>query len=430
MSQENYIRNLLNIKDENIKFYKNFCEEGIKNGKKCKFINAYLSYIPTHCEKCGVVFDSKEDYEKKGFSNKPSYVLIPKICKYTAYLKLDKQRIKCHHCNQSFTCKTDLVDFGCFISNPTKLSIASDLIKKRSEKDIAIDNDVSPNTVERVIDSYYDFKMLYKHYLPEALCFDEFKSVKAADGAMSFNMCDGTNGKTIDIVEDRKLINLLKYFSYYTHKARSRVKFIVIDMYSPYISLILKMFPNASIIIDKFHLTQLISKAFNKTRIMAMKRNKKDYRKLKRYWKLLLKSRDELKASVWKKYTCFNDLTTEIDIVNYLINSDDELKDSYQAYQDLLYSFQHNDIKVLEASLNNNYEHLSSYMTTSINTLKHFLPYIKNTFNNNYHNGYIEGNNNFIKVIKRIAFGFRSFSRFKARIMICKGLILPKRKEA
>lgn len=69
-------------------------------------------------------------------------------------------------------------------------------------------------------------------------------------------------------------------------------------------------------------------------------------------------------------------------------------------------------------------------MTTSINTLKRFLPYIKNTFNNNYHNGYIEGNNNFIKVIKRIAFGFRYFSRFKARIMICKGLILPKRKEA
>lgn len=236
--------------------------------------------------------------------------------------------------------------------------------------------------------------------------------------------------KLLILLKIENFLVFLNIFLIITHKARSKVRFIVIDMYSPYISLILKMFPNASIIIDKFHLTQLISKAFNKTRIMVMKRNKKDYRKLKRYWKLLLKSRDELKASVWKKYTCFNDLTTEIDIVNYLINSDDELKDSYQAYQDLLYAFQHSDIKVLEASLNNNYEHLSSYMTTSINTLKRFLPYIKNTFNNNYHNGYIEGNNNFIKVIKRIAFGSRSFSRFKARIMICKGLILPKRKEA
>ena len=32
-----------------------------------------------------------------------------------------------------------------------------------------------------------------------------------------------------------------------------------------------------------------------------------------------------------------------------------------------------------------------------------------------------------IKVIKRIAFGFRSFRRFKARIMICKGLIKIKK---
>ena len=66
-------------------------------------------------------------------------------------------------------------------------------------------------------------------------------------------------------------------------------------------------------------------------------------------------------------------------------------------------------------------------MKTTVKTLLEFLPYIKNTFTTKYHNGYIEGNNNFIKVIKRIAFGFRSFRRFKARIMICKGLIKIKK---
>lgn len=68
-------------------------------------------------------------------------------------------------------------------------------------------------------------------------------------------------------------------------------------------------------------------------------------------------------------------------------------------------------------------------MKISIKTLKGYLAYIKNTFTTNYHNGYVEGNNNFIKVLKRIAFGFRSFTRFKARIMIFKGLITPKQKE-
>ena len=62
---------------------------------------------------------------------------------------------------------------------------------------------------------------------------------------------------------------------------RKNVKFIVIDMYSPYISLILKLFPNAKIIIDKFHLVQLISRSLNNTRINIMKKDKKNYNKLK-----------------------------------------------------------------------------------------------------------------------------------------------------
>ena len=55
------------------------------------------------------------------------------------------------------------------------------------------------------------------------LSFNKFKSVKTADDAMSFHMCDGKTGKTIDIVEDRKLNSLMKYFSYFTHKARINI---------------------------------------------------------------------------------------------------------------------------------------------------------------------------------------------------------------
>ena len=146
-------------------------------------------------------------------------------------------------------------------------------------------------------------------------------------------MFDGITGQTIDIVEDRRLDNLIRYFFYYNYKARSSVKYIIID---------------------KFHLTQLVSRAFNKTR-------------------------------------------------NY---------------------------KLLKSVLINPNNNISSYMKTAVKTLSEFLPYIKNTFTTNYHNGYIEENNNLIKVIKRIAFGFRSFRRFKARIMISKGLIKIKKVNA
>ena len=349
------------------------------------------------------------------------------IAHYGCYLRLKKQRFLCHTCNNKFFAKTNLVNDNCFISNQVKYAIALELKNKISEKDIAFRYRVSPNTVERIIDSYYEGKKLYKHYLPDVLSFDEFKSVKSADGAMSFHMCDGKTGKTIDIVEDRRLNNLLKYFSYYTHKARSNVKLIVIDMYSPYISLIQKMFPNANIIIDNFHLTQLISTALNKTRINLMKKDKKNYRKLKRYWKLILKNQDDLKNNRYKKWTCFDKFMTQGDVVYYLVNTSKELKETYDVYQSLLYALKHKDYNNLKKILNMEYLNISSYMKTAIKSFKNFLPYIKNTLENSYHNGFIEGNNNFIKVIKRIAFGFRSFRRFKARIMICKNLLNMKK---
>ena len=236
-------------------------------------------------------------------------------------------------------------------------------------------------------------------------------------------MCNCITGQTIDIVEDRHLDNLIRYFFYYNYKARSRVKYIVINMYSPYVSLIKKLFPSAKIVIDKFHLIQLVSRAFNKTRIMIMKKHKQHYKKLKKYWKLLLKYHEDLDNSVWKRFTCFEHLMTTIDVVDYLINIDEELKQTYLIYQKILHSLKTRNYKLLKSVLINTNNNISSYMKTAIKTLIDFLPYIKNTFTTKYHNGYIEGNNNFIKVIIRIAFGFRSFRRFKARIMICNGLM-------
>ena len=121
---------------------------------------------------------------------------------------------------------------------------------------------------------------------------------------------------------------------------------------------------------------------------------------------------------------------TQSDVVSYLINTHVELKETYEIYQNILYSIKNNKYNNLEKILNNTSDKISSYMKTSVKTLKEYLPYIKNTLSNPYHNGFVEGNNNFIKVLKRIAFGFRSFRRFKARIMIYKNLLHVKKASA
>lgn len=226
MSNQNYITEMLELKDNNVFFKENcYYKEKIK-GITYKIFEGYLSYKPKFCPKCGVLFDDK--FEKHGFII--SNIKIPKVSEYKTILRLHKQRYLCKHCNKAFTLSTTIANYGCNISNDIKKKIAVDLTKKRSEKDIAEDNDVSPNTVEKVMDSYYETQKLYKNCLPEVLLFDEFKSVKTADGAMSFHMCNGITGQTIDIVEDRRLDNLIRYFFYYNYKARIPLGTIVTEM--------------------------------------------------------------------------------------------------------------------------------------------------------------------------------------------------------
>ncbi len=418
MSETNYILKILNLKDENITFDKNYFEEIIIKGKTCQVYKAKLSYIPSFCEKCGVV---NEDYSLIFNGSKLSKIKLNKVSNFNTYLYLKKQRVYCKHCNRTFTLKTNVVKPNCNISNNVKQAIAVDSTRKLSEKELGILNNVSYSTVKRVIDSFYVDKKIYKNYLPKVLGFDEFKSVKSADGAMSFVFGDLKKHKIIDIVEDRRIENLIKYFSQYSFKARKNVKYIVIDMYKPYIVLIKKLFPNAKIITDKFHTIQLISRSLNKTRINIMKNFKTkstEYKLLKKYWKNLLKDSNNLNITNYKKWSRNGELMTEKQLVECLLSLDSCFKETYEFYQNILFSIKQKNVGLLEKYLENNYTNLSDYMKTSLKTLKEHKDYIINSIKNNYTNGFIEGFNNKIKVIKRISFGYRSFYRFKRRILI------------
>lgn len=418
MSHNYSIRNLLNIKDENITFDENFCTEERIKGVDSKVFHGTLTYQPEACYACGHVFDAQ--IIKHGF--KTSVIKLPSISGYHTYLKLRKQRYFCKHCHCTFILKTDVVAENCYISNNTKAAIALEAKEKISEKDIAKHHNVSHSTVNRVINSFYDYYKPNYHYLPKHLCFDEFKSVKSATGAMSFIFCDAETGRIVDIVEDRRLHVLKNYFLQYSKKARYAVETIVIDMYSPYLSLIRDVFPKTKIIIDKFHVIQLFSRALNKTRIQLMKKDKKNYTKLKKYWKLLLKDQEKIDYTVYRYHRCFKKQMREIDVIHYLLDLDPELKASYELYHNVRFCMKNKKFELLKNDLADKQKSVSIYMKTAIRTIMKYIDYVENTFKYDYNNGVLEGINNKIKVIKRIAFGYRCFYHFKNRILITQNL--------
>lgn len=106
-----------------------------------------------------------------------------------------------------------------------------------------------------------------KTTFPTVLHFDEFKSVRQVSGAMSFIILNGQTRKLFDIVENRQLSYLERYFNRFPLSVRENVQFIVIDIYTPYVFLVKKCFPKAKLIIDRFHIVQHIGRIFRNHRI-------------------------------------------------------------------------------------------------------------------------------------------------------------------
>lgn len=421
MSTNNYILNLLNIKDTNIHILtENISNKSIK-GKNYKIIEAILTYIPEYCPCCGCINESHNDIIKWGF-RKNCIVKIPKISNCLTRLILHKQRFLCKNCNNTFIAETDLVKRNKNISNNTELMINLELMKKQSEKDIAERMDVSVSKIDRKLTEISSHTILKHAYLPKEMNWDEFKATNDTKGKMAFIITDNKTGNIFDIQNSRKSRDLEKYFRRYSKKERNQVRIISTDFFSGYIKLAEKLFRNADIVIDRFHIVTQVYVALNKTRISLCHKSNPNYNKLKKLWKLILKNENELSEE--KKYSpYFKKEISQKDMVTYMINTNKTLKATYECYQGIINSIKDKDFEKFKSIIQNSDENISNKMEQAIKLYNENIKYIENSFKYDINNGIIEGTNNLIKTLKRIAFGYRKFDHFVSRIFLIKGIV-------
>ncbi len=425
MSTSDSIRLFLNIKDPNVIFDDSFVRIVSVNRINTLVFSARLSPdIPDVCPKCGCLHTPGSIIR---YGSKTSTIRLPAVSNMSTVLKLKKQRFLCHHCHSTFTAKTSLVPDNCFISDNTRKAIILQAKKKFSQNDIAEMNDVSHGTVNALLQSVYKDFVFKKNYLPPHLSFDEFRSTKDVRDHLSFLVIDGEKGDVIDILPDRRQNALITYFKSYSKAARAAVKTVSMDMHAAYMNVVKACFPNARIIIDRFHIVQLLNRSLNQTRIHVMKqfsRNDIRYKRLKKYWRLLLKDERDIKDDHFNRYYYYPHMMRQIDILHDLLAISEELTASYERCQLLIRHLHNRDTDQFMEVLNRSDMQLSKPMKTAIKTLRNYSAYVRNALQYEYSNGRIEGTNNLIKVIKRIAFGYRSFVSFKVRILlICNTLV-------
>ena len=381
MSTNDYILNLLNIKDKNIKILDGKQEIKKIKGNNYKIIEGYLTYIPSYCPNCGCVNETANDIIKWGF-RKNCKIKIPKISNCLSMLLLHKQ----------------------------------------SEKDIAKRLGISSSTVNRKLESLSSKTILKNQFLPKIMNWDEFKATKDTTGKMAFIVLNNKTGEIYDIKDCRKKDYLEKYFRKYPYYERNKVKFICIDFYPGYISLARKLFKKAEIIIDKFHIVLQAYNVLNKARIKLCYKSNPNYNKLKNYWKLILKNEEELsEKKEYSKY--FKKEISSKEIVTYLVNTDETFKATYECYQGLLKAIKNKDIEKFENIVYHSSNKISKDMKKVLELYRENFDIVTNSLKYDINNGIIEGKNNLIKVIKRISFGYRKFKHLTTRALLISNTI-------
>lgn len=149
--------------------------------------------------------------------------------------------------------------------------------------------------------------------------------------------------------------------------------------------IIQRWFPKAKIMIDPFHIIQAISRELNKYRTQFMNsvrtKDERLYNKFKQYWKLILMKPEKLQSFTYHPFKLFDWLTNTQGIVDYLLDKEEMLKDTYYVVHGLGQAYRMKNWELFETTLQQaSQRKLFSGLKRVLRTLKKYKDYIHNSF--------------------------------------------------
>lgn len=344
-------------------------------------------------------------------------------------IKLYKHSYVCTECKKYFLQRNPFVLESNSISLNTDIEILEALRDKtQTYSSVANKFKVSATYVVNLFDKKVDIKTLP---LPEVLAIDEVYSKKLSKTKYCFILYAPHWHKIIDVLDCRKKLFLVDYFSRVPQSQKDKVIYVSMDMYETYRQTIRLCLPMAVICVDSFHVVKAINKNFNLVRIRIMKKHEKfKYEKssyywlLKKYWKFLLMDISNIKDGYFKVSKSGMTMDKH-QIIHTMINVDSELKLAYElkeAYREfnLTSDTTNAEERLLELIFKFQKSKIPEYVETW-KMLVNWQTEIINSFNiyngKRISNGSMERVNRNIKTLFGISFGSSNFTRMRNRIL-------------
>jgi transposase len=241
------------------------------------------------------------------------------------------------------------------------------------------------------------------------LAVDEFSIKKRHQYATT--VANVQTSEVLFVGEGRDSETLAKFYRKMSVEQRERIQAVAMDMWPAFASATKTFCPNAEIVYDPFHIIQAFHRdVIDKVRVAEYKKAKKE-------------EKDVIKGSrflLFKNKENLNNEKGEPIKLNHLLQLNKRLNTVYILKDDLKCLWQYKS----QWAANNCFEQWYKRAIYSkieplkkfAKTLKRHLPGILAHCKYPIHTGLLEGINNKIKVIKRIAFGFRDNAYFFLKI--------------
>ncbi len=322
----------------------------------------------------------------------------------TIILILRKRRYRCKACGKRFFEKYAFLPRYHHMTQRVYTHILRTLRSNRSMKSVAEEYAVSQNTVSRV----FDIVSHTLHKLPTVIAIDEFKG---NSGGQKYHaiLTDPSKHKLLDIIQSREQHALFEYFSGF--KQRKHIRYFVMDMWEPYKTLAKHFFPDATIVIDKYHYVRQVYWALDRVRKRVQKRLT-DERRLtfKRSRALFYKDGDSLNPEQRQR-------------LDAMLAQDEDLHTAWQL-KELFNQFRRcidygRSEKLLRDWILTAQEAKLPEFKDCITAFLNWFRFILNSKLTPLTNAFTEGKNNKIKVLKRNAYRYQNFTRFRNRILHC-----------
>ena len=317
---------------------------------------------------------------------------------------LRKRRYLCKHCEKRFPEENTFLPRYYRMTNRFVVFVLNKLTEERSFTSVAREVNLSVSTVIRI----FDLINYPKPDLPVALSIDEFKGNTNGEKYQCI-ITDPIKKQVLDILSERYKPYLTDYFKEYSKEERNKVTYFVSDMWRTYEDISNIWFENSTQIIDKYHWIRQVIWAFENVR---KEEQKKLGSNIRRYFK-------RSKSLLIKRYDSLNDEDKQA--VNVMLY--------YSVNISRAYWYKEQFLKIISCkSPEKAKELLNEWIINAENcgipqfekcseTMRNWYKGITNSFYTPITNGFTEGCNNKIKVLKRNAFGYRNFKRFRNRIL-------------